>query len=146
MVRDELCVFMERNHSIGVHGAPPPRSSPPGLCNVNNLAGKLFPEKSAHIPPTFSSQQVVQIKLKGYRGQNPACDKLPRANKLHRKTLIEIAMVHSTNSGSFPSNSHVSATFSFLLKFGEIWSPTNCEEFNADGLLMGRKNLDKSVW
>ena len=34
MVRDELCVFMERNHSIGVHGAPPPRSSPPGLCNV----------------------------------------------------------------------------------------------------------------
>jgi len=50
MVRDELCVFMERNHSIGVHGAPPPRSSPPGLCNVNNLAGKLFPEKSAHIP------------------------------------------------------------------------------------------------
>ena len=53
MVRDELCVFMERNHSIGVHGAPPPRSSPPGLCNVNNLAGKLFPEKSAHIPPTL---------------------------------------------------------------------------------------------
>ena len=55
MVRDELCVFMERNHSIGVHGAPPPRSSPPGLCNVNNLAEKLFPEKSAHIPPSAAT-------------------------------------------------------------------------------------------
>jgi len=29
--------------------------------------------------------------------------------RLHPKTLIEIAMVLSTNSGSFPSNSHVSA-------------------------------------
>jgi len=28
------------------------RSSPPGLCNVNNLAGNLFPERSAHIPPS----------------------------------------------------------------------------------------------
>jgi len=54
MVRDELCVFMERNHSIGVHGPPPPRSSPPGLCNVNNLAGNVFPERSAHIPPSVS--------------------------------------------------------------------------------------------
>ena len=52
MVRDELCVFMERNHSIGVHGAPPSRSSPPGLCNVNNLAGNFFLERSAHIPPS----------------------------------------------------------------------------------------------
>ena len=39
----------------------------------------------------------------------------------HPKTLIEIAMVLSTNSGSFPSNSHVSATFSILLRFGESW-------------------------
>jgi len=46
-------------------------------------------------------------------------------------------MVLSTNSGSFPSNSHVSATFSILLRFGESWSPTNCERFNADGSLMG---------
>jgi len=30
------------------------------------------------------------------------------------KTLIEIDMVISTNSGSFPSNSHVSATFSIF--------------------------------
>jgi len=58
----------------------------------------------------------------------------------------EIAMVLSTNSGSFPSNSHVSATFSILLGFGEFWIPTNCEKFNADGSLMGRTKLDKSVW
>ena len=66
--------------------------------------------------------------------------------KIHPKTLFEIAMVLSTNSGSFPSNSHVSATFSILLRFGESWNPTNCERFNADGSLMGRTNLDKSVW
>ena len=59
MVRDELCVFMERNHSIGVHGPPPPRGSPPGLCNVNNLAGNLFPERSAHIPPTVFKELVL---------------------------------------------------------------------------------------
>jgi len=28
------------------------RSSPPGLCNVNNLAGNLFTKGPAHIPPT----------------------------------------------------------------------------------------------
>ena len=39
---------------------------------------------------------------------------------LHPKTLIEIAMALSTNSGSFPSNSHVSVTFSILLRFGEF--------------------------
>jgi len=32
----------------------PPWSSPPGLFNVNNLAGNLFPERSAHIPPSPS--------------------------------------------------------------------------------------------
>jgi len=65
---------------------------------------------------------------------------------IHPKTLFEIAMVLSTNSGSFPSNSHVSATFSILLRFGESCNSTNCERFNADGSLMGRTNLDKSVW
>jgi len=54
-------------------------------------------------------------------------------------------MVLSKNSGSFPSNSHDSATFSILLRFGEYCNPTNCERFNADGSLMGRTNLDKSV-
>jgi len=58
----------------------------------------------------------------------------------------EVVMALSTNSGSFPSNSHVSATFSILVRFGESWNPTNCERFNADGSLMGRTNLDKSVW
>ena len=64
---------------------------------------------------------------------------------LHPKTLIEIAMILSTNSGSLPSKSHVSATISILLRFGEFWDPTNCKKFNADGSLMGRTNLDKSV-
>ena len=62
------------------------------------------------------------------------------------KTLFEIAMALSTNRGSFPSNSHVSATFSILLRFGKSWNPTNCEKFTADGSQMGRTNLDKSVW
>jgi len=66
--------------------------------------------------------------------------------RIHPKTLFEIAMVLSTNSGSFPSNSHVSATFSIFLRFGESWNPTNCQRFNAHGSLMGRTNLDKSVW
>jgi len=68
------------------------------------------------------------------------------AGQIHPKTLIKIAMVLSTNSGSFPSNSHVSATFSILLRFGEFWNPTNCQKFNADGSLMGCTNLDTSVW
>ena len=69
-----------------------------------------------------------------------------RPEKLHSsQNSIEIAMVLSTNSSSFPSNSHVSATFSILLRFGELWNPTNCEKFNADGSLMGRTNLDKSL-
>ena len=57
-----------------------------------------------------------------------------------------LCMVLSTNSGFFPSNSHVSATFPILLRFGEFWNPINCEKFNADGSPMGRTNLDKSVW
>ena len=65
---------------------------------------------------------------------------------IHPKNLFEIAMVLSTNSGSFPSNSHVSATFSILLRFWESWNPTNFERFNADGSQLGRTNLDKSRW
>ena len=57
--------------------------------------------------------------------------KTRRTDQIHPKTLFEIAMVLSTNSGSFPSNSHVSATFSILLRFGESWNPTKCEKFNA---------------
>ena len=49
---------------------------------------------------------------------------------IHPKTLIEIAVILSTNSCFFPSNSHVSATFSILLRFWEFWNPTNCEESN----------------
>ena len=54
--------------------------------------------------------------------------------RLHPKTLFEIAMVLSTNRGSFPLNSHVSATFSILLRFGESWNPTNLR----DSMLTGR--------
>ena len=64
----------------------------------------------------------------------------------HPKTLFEIAMALLTISVCFPSKSRFSATFSILLRFGESWNPTNCEIFNADGSLMGRTNLDKSVW
>jgi len=45
----------------------------------------------------------------------------------------------------FSINSHVSVTFSILFRLREFWNPTNCEKFNADGSLMGRTNLDKSV-
>ena len=64
---------------------------------------------------------------------------------IHPKTLFEIAMVLSTNSSSFPSNSHVSATFSILLRFGESWNPTNFEKFNADGSLVGRTNSTRDA-
>jgi len=39
--------------------------------------------------------------------------------QVHPKTLFEIAMALSTNSGSFPSNSHVSATFSKVVVPGK---------------------------
>jgi len=65
MVRDELCVFMERNHSIGVHGAHPPRSSPPGLCNVNNLAGNLH----GLVDPLFGSSWQEWHRYKLHRGK-----------------------------------------------------------------------------
>jgi len=35
--------------------------------------------------------------------------------RIHPKTLFEIPMALSTNSDPFPSNSHVSATFSFSI-------------------------------
>ena len=54
----------------------------------------------------------------------------------HPKTL---------RSDSFLSNSHVSATFSILLRFGEFLESENCAKFNDDGSLMGRTNLDTSV-
>jgi len=46
---------------------------------------------------------------------------------IHPKTLFEIAMVLSTNSGSFPSNSHVSATFSILLYMSTAYRPYAAE-------------------
>ena len=64
----------------------------------------------------------------------------------HPKTLFEIAMLLLTISVSFPSKSRFSATFSILLRFGESWNPKSREKFNANGSLMGRTNLDKSVW
>ena len=40
----------------------------------------------------------------------------------HPRTLFEMPMAHSWNSGSFPSNSHVSATFSFWIHSGKFWN------------------------
>ena len=65
---------------------------------------------------------------------------------IHPKTLFEITVALLTIRVSFPSKSRFSATFSILLRFGESWNPTNCQKFNADGSLMGRTNLHKSVW
>jgi len=77
IVRNEHCVFMERNLSIGVHGPPTPRSSPLGFCNVNNLAGNLFPTRSAHIPPTtdesfrFHNRKIDEMNCKLDSTENP---------------------------------------------------------------------------
>ena len=54
---------------------------------------------------------------------------------IHPKTLIEIAMVLSKNSGSFPSNSHVSATFSILLRFGDF----GIRQIVRNSMLTGRR-------
>ena len=40
----------------------------------------------------------------------------------HPKTLFEMTMALSLNSGSFPSNLHVSATFSFSIHSGKFWN------------------------
>jgi len=70
------------------------------------------------------------------------------AAKVQPKTLrfFEMPMALSLSSGSFPSNLNISATSSFWIHSGKFRNPTNCEKFNADGSLMGRTNLDKSVW
>jgi len=39
------------------------RSSPPGLFNVNNLAGNLFLKKPAHIPPTVPVNILAKVQL-----------------------------------------------------------------------------------
>jgi len=52
----------------------------------------------------------------------------------HPKTLVEIAMVLSTNSGSFPSNSHVSATFRFCSDLGN----SGIRQILRNSLLTGR--------
>jgi len=104
------------------------------------------PHKPSSIDgPRATQQRATQQHKAAHHALHTAthCNTL---DEFHPKTLIEIAMVLSTNSGSFPSNSHVSATFSILLRFGEFWNPTNCEKFNADGSLMERTNVDKSVW
>ena len=71
---------------------------------------------------------------------------------IHPKTLCEMPTALSLNRGSFPSNSNVSATFSFWIHSGNFWNPTNCEKFNADGSLTeGRYQILKlhifsSMW
>ena len=54
---------------------------------------------------------------------HPYVDISKRADILIPKLLLtRIALVLSTNSGSFPSNSHVSATFSFWIRSGKFWN------------------------
>jgi len=108
-----------------------------------------------HCQPLMSRYgeiRKIRTSEKGVRVRNGLlnrCD-LPSQpfvdRNVHPKTLFEIAMAVLTISASFPSQSRFSATFSILLRFGGSWIPTNCEKFNADGSLMGRTNLDKSVW
>jgi len=119
-----------------------------------SVSGFIFPELEHLYKNIFTasfpkrSVRNVGCSFVSKKRTRPGSNASSRVGKdqLHPKTLVEIGMVLSTNSGSFPSNSHVSATFSILLRFGESWNPANCEKFNADGSQMGRTNLDKSVW
>ena len=45
-----------------------------------------------------------------------------RPVQAHPKTLFEIPVAVSTNRGSFPSNSNVSATFSISINSGKFWN------------------------
>ena len=94
------------------------------------------------------SYTIVNFHTNSSRDQVHICWK-PRTYfnvEFHPKTLFEIAMALLTIRVSFPSKSRCLVTFSILLRFGESWNPKSCEKFNADGSLMGRTNLDKSVW
>jgi len=87
-----------------------------------------------------ATQRIVLALL--HKQRNPITHH-PSNNEFetHSKTLFEMPMALSLNSGSFPSSSNVSATFSFWIHSGKLWNPT---KFNAD--MTGRTNLDKSVW
>ena len=119
----------------GLAGRPQPTLLLPAICLDPLVDRTVRGGLLKRLLNIFSSQRSTSLVR----------DILRSRLQIHPKTLIEIAMVLSTNSGSFPSNSHVSATFSILLRW-ESWNSTNCERFNADGSLMGRTNLDKSVW
>jgi len=54
--------------------------------------------------------------------------------RFHPTTLIKISMVLSTNSGSFPSNSHVSASFRLCSDLGN----SGIRQIVRNSMLMGR--------
>ena len=63
------------------------------------------------------------MKVVGTKKSDPVCSRRDDSPMLKEvecnpKTLFEIAMVLWTNRYSFPSNSHISATFSILLDLG----------------------------
>jgi len=92
-------------------------------------------------PPPALSYAVLFVKI-----EHICIFKSMNVNTYSSQNSFEMPMALSLNSGSFASNSNVSATFSFWIHSGKFWNPTNCEKFNADGSLMGRTNLYKSVW
>jgi len=57
------------------------RSSPPGLCNVNNLAVNLFLKRPAHIPPTFPNK--THSTLDAGKNWNWFRTRKPRAGRNH---------------------------------------------------------------
>jgi len=99
-------------------------------------------ENGPKIDPHVSNLRFYWFRFRGVHQVHPF--------KAHTKTLFEMPMALSLNSGSFPSNSNVSATFSFWIHSRKFWNPANCEKFNADGRwwegrilinLCGKKNV-----
>jgi len=98
------------------------------------------------VEPLQARHLVICDSLRVCRGSWIKTPQKDVTEQVYPKTLFEIAMVLSTNSGSFPSNSHVSATFSILLRFGNPGIRQIVRNSLLDGSQMGRTNLDKSVW
>jgi len=67
-------------------------------------------------------------------------------SKIIPKLLLRLLWFFRRTAALFRQIRTFPQLFRFFLSFGEFWNPTNCGKFNADGSLMGRTNLNKSVW